>query len=388
MDLNTMLFLFFNFSFVFLRVNDSGNFLGFAYNSLFLCASLALFERICNCIYSASDHTLYSMPTQRRQTLRSIPSSFLEHSTANEQGADDSSTGTVQHHPLRSLSLTSTEPEKLPLTVRNRNLAEDIMLPSPLDGRQSRTYSGQFQPHTPPPKWNIRPHVRKSKSISALDDPNISFAVVDSVRLARQKAPPSGIIARRENNAENERPKNPLQRWVRTLHRRNVKRQKALKPRDERWSLDEFDNESLPHRGGKENAKQSKGHKKSSSWASSGFVTAVKSATVSLTTMSIAPPSKCHSSALFRGSEQGSRRSPSLDQSTTGVQSNGQRMVDDASIERAYKRRDIIQEIVRTEESYVADLRLLIDVSRKYSLICVSNCEGISNYQREESEQE
>jgi hypothetical protein len=203
-----------------------------------------------------------------------------------------------------------------------------------------------------------------------LHDSNADLPVVDSIWQAKQKG--SNVAQRNDaieenNGSQKSLIKNPLKRWVKTLERRGAMKQKVVRQREERWSLfEEF--EDGPNMQLAPSAwKGEKSHKKSSSWASSGFVTAVKSATISLTTMSAAPPSRGRSSLLARGSDQGSRRTSSLDHSTTTPVTHGQRIVDEAALERGHRRHNIIQEIVKTEEGYVADLKLLIDAYRTMS---------------------
>lgn len=81
-------------------------------------------------------------------------------------------------------------------------------------------------------------------------------------------------------------------------------------------------------------------HRKSDSVASSiGFITDVKAASVSLAGTSIAQPS------------------------SLGTASSGQMaLADESARHRSRKRREKIEELVRTEENYVADLRALNNV--------------------------
>lgn len=105
-------------------------------------------------------------------------------------------------------------------------------------------------------------------------------------------------------------------------------------------------------------------HKKSSSGSSFGFVTAVKSASISLASFSVAPRSRrtgissrqqktdLSSKASNRGrlSEDSSYISKAL-------------VIDQAITNRLVQRRRIIEELITTEESYVADVKFLMTAS-------------------------
>lgn len=110
-----------------------------------------------------------------------------------------------------------------------------------------------------------------------------------------------------------------------------------------------------------------RGHRKSESWASSAnFVTAVKSATMTVASASIAPLSRSASkrsghSRLYRGSSGLFEPDPRF--STDSGRPSLSLMIDDAARQRAKKRREKIEELIKTEESYLADLKALSSVS-------------------------
>ena len=145
-------------------------------------------------------------------------------------------------------------------------------------------------------------------------------------------------------------------KWMRTLRRKDPEHKSM-----ERWSLDESDeakNSELPSP-----ASIGKKHKKSSS-TSSGFVTAVKSASTSLAALSAAPKSrKAGGSDLMRSSKRSSRLSHITDRASleSGVESVQLR--DEAAWDRAIQRRRALEELVNSEESYIADLKVLLNVS-------------------------
>lgn len=151
------------------------------------------------------------------------------------------------------------------------------------------------------------------------------------------------------DGTDSERPTRPFQRWVSTLRRR--KRQQTVPPvtsRSERWCLDDFDETPL---------RQHDSHARSDSAASSlGIIAGVKSATVTLASVSIAPLSRRaskwrrHSSSMISDSDP----RPSVDTQRS--------VLDEAGKSRSRKRREKLEELIRTEESYVADLKALSNV--------------------------
>ena len=160
--------------------------------------------------------------------------------------------------------------------------------------------------------------------------------------------------------------KYPFRRWMRSLRykspgRSSPKRKKSLTVRQERWSLDDFKEESISKPTQPRPEKERPRHKKSSSWSSSGLVTAVKSATVGLT----APqsPTKSRRLSLLRNSLRSSGTSQATVRGSFDSHTSP-KVLDDAAWERARQRRRTLEEILGSEESYVADLKVLVNVSR------------------------
>ncbi|MCJ1426910.1 hypothetical protein MMC29_004813 [Sticta canariensis] len=156
--------------------------------------------------------------------------------------------------------------------------------------------------------------------------------------------------------------KHPFRRWVTTLRRRNSRRKGNLIPRLERWSLDEFDDvkpAALALPGGENTMR----HKKSSSWSSSAFVTAVQSATASLLPLSIAPQSrKTRRSGPLRSSHRSSRISDGVNRASMDSNQGSAQIIDEAAWGRAVQRRRTLEELISSEESYITDLKFLINV--------------------------
>lgn len=155
----------------------------------------------------------------------------------------------------------------------------------------------------------------------------------------------------------------PFRRWMSTI-RRKSSRIKAFATHDDRCSLEDY-NEREPitpvPQYEEVRAERVHGHQKTSSWSSSGFVTAVKSATASLGPLSLANQSRrTKRSTFLRSSKRSSGRSHRA--SVDSSQGSGQ-VVDEAAWARAIQRRRTLEELVSSEESYIADLKVLVNVS-------------------------
>lgn len=151
-------------------------------------------------------------------------------------------------------------------------------------------------------------------------------------------------------------PESPrLRRWISTLRRRKQQMPPVVTPRLQRWTLDDF--ESRPSSPIRPHPSQ---HKHSGSNSSSiRFITAVRSATATLASVSIATMSR-RNSRWRRGQQRssvvsGSEHRPSMDSYRS--------MIDEAAKQRSRKRREKLEELIRTEESYVADVKALANVS-------------------------
>lgn len=157
----------------------------------------------------------------------------------------------------------------------------------------------------------------------------------------------------------------PFRRWMSTLRRRRQKtRPTAVTPRKQRWILDDFDCKGPSPRS------QHYRHRKSSSQSSSlGFVSAVKSATVTIASTSIAPLSK--RTTHYR---RGQQRSSVLSGYETRPSVDSERSVlDEAAKQRSRKRYEKVEELIRTEENYIADVKALSNVSNTQPR-CTCSC--------------
>lgn len=145
-----------------------------------------------------------------------------------------------------------------------------------------------------------------------------------------------------------------FQRWLSKLRRKRFQQPALVTPRSQRWTLDDFDGRPVSPQ-----KKHSSHHRKSASYASStAFVTAVKSATATLASTSLATLSR-RNSKWKRGQQRSSQQSdarPSFETSHS--------LIDAAAGQRSRKRREKIEELVQTEEGYVSDLKALFNVDR------------------------
>lgn len=148
--------------------------------------------------------------------------------------------------------------------------------------------------------------------------------------------------------------KHPLKRWMSTLRRRTAKQHSALR--------DSHPSAQNPPMSPQCNRSPLR-HRKSDSWTSStDFVTAVKSASVTLASFSIGSLSRAGTrksgrSKLWRQSG-GSDVRKSVNSDAPSMRS----IMDEAARQRSRKRREKLEELIRTEESYLGDLKALSNV--------------------------
>lgn len=105
-------------------------------------------------------------------------------------------------------------------------------------------------------------------------------------------------------------------------------------------------------------------HRPSSSGSSLAFITAVRSATVSLSNMSIVtrPSSASNQSPAFSSSECSGKVSALGHRSSEDSLAQTKLLPDLPTLERSIHRRRTLEEIVCTEEAYIGDVRFLNNV--------------------------
>ncbi len=145
-----------------------------------------------------------------------------------------------------------------------------------------------------------------------------------------------------------------MRRWLSTLRRRKQQSRSKSSPQAHR---------RIP--AGSRSASTSPGnpplprHRTTHSQGSSlAFVSAVKSASATIASVSIATVSRRNTRR-----RQGHQRSSLISGSDPRPSVDSQRsMIDEAARQRSRKRREKVEELIRTEESYVADIKALSNV--------------------------
>jgi len=147
----------------------------------------------------------------------------------------------------------------------------------------------------------------------------------------------------------------PFRRWMSTLRRRHLHRRK--KPD---LSFDGGE-EVLAVRSSQPTTDDSERRNSESMTSSMGFVTAVKTTSVTITSASIAPTSEkgLHNKVRLgnRSSNTEARRSTDSHRGGLGP------VIDESAWLRSLQRRKVVEELIASEESYIADLKVLITVS-------------------------
>ena len=317
----------------------------------------------------------------------------LEGSYSSAQS--ECTTGTVQHHPPRSLSgsslssLTSLwtpafrhrHDESTPsrsssshnLTLRRITNSSDRRsisgsytrrhsLVSVISSRLrsepilSSEYIEQRLAEVAEPAEDIAEEGEDAYSLAEED-----HSMHTAYELECTEAPLQGEVVSPLKQAATSPPLPRMRRWISTLRRRKQELPQVATPRVQRWKLDDFDGT-----GTSPIKRVVSHHKHSHSNSSSlGFVTAVKSATATLASVSIATVSGRHT--RWR---RGNQRSSLVSGSDPRPSIESQRSIfDEAARQRSRKRRAKLEELIRTEENYVADLKSLSNVTSSVRII-------------------
>lgn len=147
----------------------------------------------------------------------------------------------------------------------------------------------------------------------------------------------------------------PFRRWMSTLRRRHLHRRK--KP-DRSFDGGE---EVLAVRSSQPTIDDSERRNSESITSSMGFVTAVKTTSVTIASASIAPTSE---KGLHNKVRVGNRSSNTEARQSTDSHRGGLGpVIDESAWLRSLQRRKVVEELIASEESYIADLKVLINVS-------------------------
>lgn len=149
----------------------------------------------------------------------------------------------------------------------------------------------------------------------------------------------------------------PFRRWMSTLRRRHAQRRKEHMTENPRLSFDTLDHDFDV--ASSQLLLESEGRTSESMSSSMGCVTAVKSASITIAGTSIAPRSEIG----IQGKHPGNRSSHYSEARKSGESHRGTLgpIIDESAWLRSLQRRKVIEELVASEESYVADLKVLIN---------------------------
>ena len=174
---------------------------------------------------------------------------------------------------------------------------------------------------------------------------------------------PWGLMQADQSRQQVLRPARPFQKWIRTLQKRALRRQGVLGcdgGGSPLWPSGMSGTEEGDFDAGED------GHRRhSSSDSSFAFVTGVKSANISMAGLSLLT---CSQKTTVQSSH-GPRTLRSSRASLSGARHSEdschqerQAPVDPAVAQRALLRRHILEELISTEESYIGDVRFLMNV--------------------------
>ena len=323
-----------------------------------------------------------------------LPEPYRRHGfgrSCSSVGSSAESTGTVQHHRLRSLSRSSlssltslwapafrrqedntasrsSSSHNLPLrripTSSNRRSGSDFQsrrtsFASVLSSRL-RSEPSLVTEQNEPRLLEVAESDGEIPEPSEDDGDSVGEPEVEQPDIVddtpTSTTPAVGFVEVRDTNetraGSSAQP--GFRRWISTLRKRKKPKKPAFTPRSSPWKFDGLG--SMPTSPAKQPITN---HKKSDSLGSSlAFVTAVKSATATIASVSIATISRRntrwqrshqHSSVI-----SGSDARPSIDSQRS--------VIDEAAKQRSRKRRDKLEELIHSEESYVADIKALLNV--------------------------
>jgi len=160
----------------------------------------------------------------------------------------------------------------------------------------------------------------------------------------------------------------PFHKWMRTLHRRAIHRQ----------IMEPTNGAPFPTHGHGFRLGRTSHYRQSSSGSSTAFVTAMKSATVSVAGTSFFTKSRRNTARSSRGHSRAERSSaasiahPRL--STDSTCAGRLIVMDQAVTERSLQRRRILEELIETEESYIGDVRFLMNVCTPLPVMDAGEC--------------
>ncbi|KAI1500110.1 hypothetical protein F5X99DRAFT_257921 [Biscogniauxia marginata] len=175
----------------------------------------------------------------------------------------------------------------------------------------------------------------------------------DSTELPRLSLDGNESSVKREETSP--RLARPFQKWMKNLHRRAHRPETCdIDSQAEPFPKLFFDDPQTPH-----------SHRKSSSGSSYGFVAGVRSASISLASTSVLTRPRRHTarSSLHTRTDHSSRGSMSAPRCSEDSTCFDRPVTMDRGVmERLLQRRRILEEVINTEESYIGDVKFLMNV--------------------------
>jgi hypothetical protein len=153
----------------------------------------------------------------------------------------------------------------------------------------------------------------------------------------------------------------PFKRWMSTLRRKHGRKGNAY--RSERRSFEERDADEDSALWLRPNIVESPRKDSGSVSSSLGFVTAIKSASITLASVSIAT---CSHGGLHKIKSRLVNRSSGLSEARNSSDSNSAALgpiLDEGAWLRSVQRRKILEELISSEEGYIGDIKILVNVS-------------------------
>jgi hypothetical protein len=258
-----------------------------------------------------------------------------------------------QDHQLRTVQSTIVSSKTRPQLRKVVSHLPSRTLWAPEDGTSSPPPG---RPSTPFPAStyegvNVNDRLKTQSLFESFD----SAVELDAVETAR----PALVALSVEPDAEQDENTIPFKKWLGTLRKQHE--QQAL-PHDlpqgpQMISIDVESKDDLSTLQHEDNTSTNRPRTSTIESSTRGFITAVKSASVTLAESSVA--TKSWLGGLTRGLHKGRHsRSNTLGSSS----STPDDAVDEVATARAIQRRHILEEVIESEESYVADLRVLQNV--------------------------
>ena len=154
----------------------------------------------------------------------------------------------------------------------------------------------------------------------------------------------------------------PFIRWVGTMRKRRNERTRSLTIREVRWDLDDSGEKINVKRHPGQRRRQ-QGHQRSSSWSPFGFISNMKSLADSPNS-SVVPHSQGSRKKGFLKNHRKSLNSESTKGSSRDNDCDNMQIIDQPALDRAKLRQRVLTELLGSEESYVADLKVLLHVGK------------------------